>query len=419
LAGKGRFFRFLTNFAKKSDFFAQNTSAMRILPLLVAGGKPMKGLFVKAPCLLLLFGLLWSCSLLEWSEPEKDAETEEAFLAERWRGKGTVSNPSEHYHNDPEEEGEEGEYGGLPDDEPLETVFLNWEAMSESEIVFEFSQPVTEMELDIIPCAEIGSIEDGGNAVRVIFEESLEPGQWYEAEITAVDPYENIVNVQVSFRYRPGQIPELLITELRTEHSNPKAEFIELRMLSDGNLEGLQVFISNYTRSKPKNPLVYEFKSAEVKKGQYVVLHLRTLEESCVSEYNGKIDESGGTDSSSAAWDFWIEGKTEFLRKTEAVYVIDSNDWVLDAVMFADPQDTWNDVFDEIAAFLFVQGAWKSNAGTVSGQQDAVISGTTTTTRTICRDETIPNSHTAADWYITVTSGATPGKPNNPSRFVE
>jgi hypothetical protein len=384
----------------------------------------MNCLGLKVTGLLLALCLLWSCSLLGQADANGERDTDEAFLTGNGGGKGTVSTPAAGQGDDSDEdedsddEGEEWEQDEeFPDDSIPETVFLYWDAISESEIVFEFSHPVIVEDLEIIPFMQIGAIEDGESTVRLILDEELETGEWYEAVLTGKDQYENHVDVQVSFRYRPGQIPELLITELRTEYSNPKAEFIELRMLSDGNLEGLKVFIASNT----KNPLVYVFGQADVTKGQYVVLHLRTLEESCISEYNGKIDESGGADSSPAAWDFWIDIKTELLRKTDAVYVTDKEGFCLDAVMFAEYSETWKDkvFFTEASAFLFAQGAWKSEAETVSGPQDAVNTNkTTTTTRTICRDETTANSHTASDWYITATSGATPGRPNNPNRYA-
>ena len=211
----------------------------------------------------------------------------------------------------------------------------------------------------------------------------------------------------------------LQINELRTEYSKLRVEFIEFKILSAGNLGGLRVFIaSNY-----KNPLIYEFLPVEVKKGEYIVLHLRTLEEGCKDEYGKDLGESGGTDSSPTARDFWVPGKTEILRKTDVIYVLDQDDQALDAVMIAEkPDAVWpkvskQDCFTEAAEFLFNQGAWKSADGTIPVPSDAASSASTTYSRTICRDETIKNSRTAADWYVTVSSGATPGQQNNPTRF--
>ena len=214
-----------------------------------------------------------------------------------------------------------------------------------------------------------------------------------------------------------SKAPELLINELRTEFAGTDliSEFIEFKILKSGNLDGLKVFIASNFGA----PFVYEFLPVEVKEGEYVVLHLRTLEESSVDEYGDDITISGGRDSSATARDIWVPGSTKYLRKTDAVYVLDKDDRVLTAVMIVEhPNQPWpRDNFAETAEFLFSQGAWKSVDGGIGSPADAVISTRTTNTRTINRDETVENTNTAADWYITVTSGASPGRQNNPNRL--
>jgi hypothetical protein len=206
------------------------------------------------------------------------------------------------------------------------------------------------------------------------------------------------------------------INELRTEYSKPKSEFIEFKVMERGNLGALRVFVAGNN----KNPLLYEFPSIEVAAGEYVTLHLRTIEEDCRDELGSNLAESGGTDSSPTARDLWIPGNTKLLRKTDVIYLLDQDDNVVDAVMLSESADAWwnRDYFAEAAEFLFNKGAWASPDGKIPSPADAVRSAGTTNTRTICRDETILTpSGTAADWYITATSSATPGKPNNPKRY--
>jgi hypothetical protein len=99
---------------------------------------------------------------------------------------------------------------------------------------------------------------------------------------------------------------------------------------------------------------------------------------------------------------------------------MDSDDNVIDAVMIAENPDLpWpKDYFAQAAEFLFSKGAWKSAEGTVGEPQDAVDSSRigSSLTRSISRDETVEHTRTAADWYITANSGATPGQKNNPKR---
>ena len=273
-----------------------------------------------------------------------------------------------------------------------------WRPPEETPVI---EEPVTEGENETPPDEK--TPEEETPPPDETTEPEKEPGEGEDEESTGKEPDD------ISHK-----APALQINELRTEFqgSSNRAEYIEFKMLSAGNLGGLRVFaVSN------KNPMIYEFEPAEVQAGEYVVLHLRTLEETCKDEYGGSLDESGGTDSSPTARDIWIPGSNKLLHKTDAVYVMDENGRVLDAVMITDmPNSEWNSQFAEAAAFLFSHGAWKSTTGTSPGPADAVDSSGIgqAMTRSISRTETKENTHTAADWYVTPNSGATPGRPNNP-----
>jgi hypothetical protein len=293
-------------------------------------------------------------------------------------------------------------------------VFISCKAVSETEIDFEFSLPVKVTSLHFSPEIQPDAIENG-STVRVSYNGGLKPGERVTVDLLAEDDNRNTLNVLVPFRSRNDRMPSLLITEIRTEYSKPKCEFIELKTLEAGNIGALRVFVAgNY-----KAPLIYEFPPIEVAKGEYITLHLRTTEESNRDEVGRSLDESGGADSSPSARDIWIPGNSELLHKTDAVYLLDQDDNVVDAVMFSESADPlWKKAyFAEAAEFLYNAAAWKSPDNEICDPSKAVQSARTTTTRTICRDESLlKNSGTAADWYITVTSGATPGKPNNTKR---
>jgi hypothetical protein len=300
-------------------------------------------------------------------------------------------------------------------------LYLNCRAVSEDEIEFEFSQPVTVKSLNLEPALEIASIQDGSTVI-IRLAERTEPGILLTADLLAEDKKKNTINVIVSFRSRNNRMPKLVINELCTEYANAaagkKEEFIELKMKSAGNLGAMRVFILGNTNAAKQT--IYEFMPVEVKENEYVVLHLRKWDEFCKDEYSDNLDESRSVNSSSNARDFWIPGNTKLLqKKASIVYVLDQDDKVLDAVMLSETEDAlWQkEHFAEAAGFLFSQGAWKSIDGGIGRPQDAIISADTTNTRTICRDETADNSNTALDWYITGTSCATPGSANNVKRY--
>jgi hypothetical protein len=289
-------------------------------------------------------------------------------------------------------------------------VFLGCKAVSGTEVDFEFSAPVKVLSLCFSPAFEVETVEEG-STVRVTFGGGLGPGERMTADLVAEDEAGNTINVLVPFRARNSRLPPLLINELRTEYSKPRVEFIELKLLGTGNLGALRVFaVGN------KNPLLYEFPPVEAAAGEYVVLHLRTIEEGCRDECGADLAESGGTDALATARDFWIPGTAKLLHKTDAVYVMDQDDTIIDAVILAEVVEPWwnKDVFAEAAALFLEKKAWKTADGKIPAPSDAVDTGPvkTAATKSISRNEGAEDTNTAADWYVTAASGATPGKQN-------
>jgi hypothetical protein len=195
-------------------------------------------------------------------------------------------------------------------------------------------------------------------------------------------------------------VPDLLINELYFEYNKGSnySEFIEFKVLSDGNLGGLRVFVESNNE-----PMIFTFPLTEVKAEEYVVLHLRS---------------EGGRYISEDAHNFRIpDSKSKLLRKTDAVYVLDQDDKVLNAVMIFESNTTWaKNRFQEVAEFLFKENAWKSPEGGIGGHADAVNSAgfDTDYTKSISRDENAANTNTAADWFVTIRNGVTSGQPNSP-----
>jgi hypothetical protein len=359
-------------------------------------------------CTLIFLCLFCSCSL-GGADPKKNVTQEE-----KTEDKTENLDEEDEEENDDETEDDKTENKeDVSKEIPPAPVFLRYKTLPENEIVFEFSVPVSFVSLKLNLDLGFNAIEEG-KTVKIKLTENPEPGLQVEADLLVKDDNDNTVSVRISFRIRNNRIPKLQINELRTEYSKPKAEFIEFKIISDGNLGALRVFVI----SNSKNPQIYEFKPVEVKANEYVVLHLRTFEESCKDEYGEDLNESGGADSCSEARDFWVLGTTKLLRKTDAVYVMDQDDKVLDAVMIAEtPSSSWSkDHFTIAAEFLFSKDAWKSPAGKICSPADAVSSSgiKTAMTRSISRYESEENTHTAANWYVTADKGITLGLPNKP-----
>jgi len=211
-------------------------------------------------------------------------------------------------------------------------------------------------------------------------------------------------------------IPRIIINELRTEYSGStlRAEYIEFKVMSAGNLGGLQLFIM----WDAKKPYIFDLPAVDVKAGEYVVFHLRTLESTSVNELGEDLSESTGTDSSPTARDLWVPDNKKWLHKTDIVYLQDANGRILDAVVLNEtPGETWSKNrahFARIIEDLYNRGMWKSADGHLPGPSDAVDTSTikSSVTKSISRYEGKENTHTAKDWYITNKGGASPGMPN-------
>ncbi|WP_461247809.1 hypothetical protein [Treponema sp. R6D11] len=302
-------------------------------------------------------------------------------------------------------------------------LYLSCRAVSQEEVEFVFSRSVTIKYLNFEPEMSVDSVENG-STVKVKFKEKTESGKLINANLLAEDEKKNTLNVLVSFRARNDRMPDLVINEVCTETANAaagkKEEFIEFKTKSAGNLGAMRVVINSNTTAAKQT--IYEFSPVEVKKDEYMVLHLRTYNPESKDEYTNNLDESVGVNASATGRDFWIPGDTaKLLHKTAMIYVLDQDDNVLDAVIISDSADSWwtKDYFAETAEFLFKSGAWKSQDEKICSPQDAVASGKTTNTRTICRDETVEDTDTANDWYITDTSNATVGKTNSIKRYLK
>ena len=298
-------------------------------------------------------------------------------------------------------------------------IFLACRTVSATEIAFRFSKPVRVSSLYLDPPGDIGSIEEG-EEVFLSLNRPFPGGEQVMADILVVDEKGNTLNVLVPFRARNDNIPPIVINELRTEYSRPRVEFVELKALAAGNIGALRLFIASASMENP----FYEFPPVNVKAGDYIVLHLRTLDPDSINETGANLAESPYTKDNEAqpeARDFWIPDAKKYIsKKGDAIFLLDQDNRILDALLFCETATPWwqDAALANAAAYLHEEGAWISASGEVPGPVDAVLSRDTTATRTISRDEEKADTNTAADWYITAASNHTPGLKNSDKRFV-
>ncbi|MDR2630262.1 MAG: hypothetical protein LBC60_05000 [Spirochaetaceae bacterium] len=294
-------------------------------------------------------------------------------------------------------------------------VFLGYKAVSPAEIDFQFSLPVEVSSLFFDPTLEVKSII-GGATVQIHLNRPALEGERITANILVEDEGGNTLDVLIPFRARNDRLPSFTITELRTEYSKPKVEFVEIKTKNPGNLGALRLFSASVSMDTP----IWEFPPVEVGGNEYIVIHLRSIEEGTVNETGTNLAASGGTEASPTARDFWVPGAAKLLHKTGAVYFMDQDDRIVDGILLCEDDTSWSkkEFMRSAAELLKSQGAWTAAAGDIPGPQDAVASKGTTVTRSISRREALPDSNGKADWYITANSKASPGKPNNPEVYV-
>ncbi|MDR2051891.1 MAG: hypothetical protein LBP80_00610, partial [Treponema sp.] len=218
--------------------------------------------------------------------------------------------------------------------------FLECRAISSTKISFRFSLPVTVSSLRFEPTLAVDSVE-GGEEVMVTLQEPLSGGERFLADILVADEGGNTLNVLTPFRSRNDEMPRLVINEIRTEYSKPRVEFVELRTLTAGNLGGIGLFLAETGTEEP----FYEFPPARAAAGEYIVIHLRSLDPNSVDEAG---DDLGATvyTKENEAWpdsrDFWIpDAKKHLSKKAGMVYLLDQDDEVLDAILWSESADPW------------------------------------------------------------------------------
>lgn len=295
-------------------------------------------------------------------------------------------------------------------------TFLGCAAVSPERVTFSFDVPVSVEALRFDPPASIAKIEDGA-VVQANFEAPLPPGTPMTADLLVKDAKGNTLNILASLRSRNNQFPKLVLTEIRTEYSKPKVEFVEFRTESPGQLGALRLVTTSMGFSTP----LFEFPQAQVSQGEYVVVHLRTLDPLGVNEVESDLLESTVTESTSGR-DFWVSGAEKRIHKTDAVALLDQDGNVLDGVLLSETMDEqWlKEELKQGSAYLASHHSWEpSTPGqTLLLPKDGVPSDAATTTRTICRDEATSDTNGANNWYVTATSCATPGLPNKSDRYV-
>ena len=308
------------------------------------------------------------------------------------------------------------------DEISLGKLYVSPSSADENEFLY---SKVEQIDMETVDIGE--SRADNGIEYLLRLPEQTECGMEYVLFAEAEDKKGNTLSFSTSFYGYNEKVPKLLLSEVRTEASKPKPEFIELYCLSDGNTGGmiLEIFYNKASSFK------YVLPAASVKAGEYIVLHLRSYDEQkpfCVNEADSDdsvFSASTAVDSCPDSRDFWYDDNVKLIGKTSVILLWErTKGRMLDALLIAESEkDGWlSAAAGDAAQSAVLADIWIDGAAI----SDAVCSDKTTATRTVSRqniaeiteaagspDFVWPVPVSASDWMVVATSQATPGKPNS------
>ncbi|MGP1529567.1 MAG: hypothetical protein ACTTI3_04415 [Treponema sp.] len=237
----------------------------------------------------------------------------------------------------------------------------------------------------------------------------IEIGEKFIVRGSVTDSEHRVLDFALPFAGKNDRPACLQISEIRPLYSSkPKSEFIECIVMKPGNLAGITIL-----NVGDKNQPHYTFPAAEVKKGEVVVYHWRSVEANIRDELAPSII-SKGTQASAGARDFW--GPFTSLPKRNANVVLiktHAKGPIQDAVLYCtkkefdkrSPALSWGSeqlAQDAIAAVA--SGAWSGSAKL----KDSVITALAASKSLVRKSKTKANN--AGNWLLRPAKAVTMGK---------
>ena len=282
-------------------------------------------------------------------------------------------------------------------------------------ITLHFDEPVTMAAdaMSVDPTVTVREISEG-KSVTITTGDPLMAGRRYALHATAGDARGNTTTFVARFWGHNPRPPALVINEFTTKGSKKRRDAIELYVTAGGNLGGVTLYdgVAGDYRDHVVLPAI------EVATGDYIVVHATT-------DGLGE-DEVEGPDSSSheqavaGAWDFWLAEGGGLSGNNGVITVYAAPDGALiDGVLYSNRTSDSDERYRGFgsratmarADRLAELGGWRF-AGESIAPEDAVDSGSTTSTRSLSRDSSATDTDSAADWHTVPTRGSTFGGPN-------
>ncbi len=225
--------------------------------------------------------------------------------------------------------------------------------------------------------------EDKKSAM-IYLDRNTDIGRNYLLSGKAKDKSGNSLGFKLKFVGYNDHPAGMKFSEIRTDYAKATAklpartEVVELVVTESGNTTGFEIVSGNYGEDKK-----FVFPGIEVKAGEVVVVHYRSIGEGCIDELGDELNEAYGPESSGAR-DLWVAGNAKLLTKNDVVVLRNSlEDSYMDAILMSESgKVVWaKELQAQMAAEAVLQGVWSSGAGV----GDAACSDGLTGTHTLKR----------------------------------
>lgn len=297
--------------------------------------------------------------------------------------------------------------------------FVSFSQPDTNHVLFTFNELIDEnlSSVKIYP-EDVGfTASCSANTVEVLFSDSTVPGMEYAFEAEIYDDSSNCLYILYPFYGFNPSLPHIVINEFTSQGSTSHPDVAEIFVVQGGNTAGMTIFEG----TSEIFDSYFVFPGLEVNAGDYLLVHFRPqgIEEE-INETESIIS-SGGIDASDTAWDFWINGGNGISGNNGVLSVYSSpGGSIMDAVIYSNrtsDSDTKYDGFGSTkfktqAEYLYENGYWRAETESIR-PEDCIDPEYSTSTRSISRDMSAPDTDSKYDWYITVTGGSTFGSDNS------
>lgn len=299
-------------------------------------------------------------------------------------------------------------------------------------------------------CDVVAEYSPDGKIASFELAKSTDIGTRYVLEGMILDENGNSLTFSMGFRGYNENPASVILSEVRNAYGTAsvkdetgtsqkvhRSEYVELYVLRGGNLCGIEVCSAADGEDKK-----FTFPSVEVNAGDYVTVHMRTIDadeldgEGMISEMGDDLTLSTHEDSCNTARDLWSENTKSCFADSDIIYLKDSySGKILDALVYAKSTVVfWKDAFNDVVNAVEASGVWGSEVFPENGVSSDLITSSAAT-RSFSRqnveecaaafEKGMPLKNGKDVWMITANSGAgknqvigiTPGFKNSSNEY--